>query len=1093
MNKIMKKGKVEGSILFTVVVVMMVMVVFLMATLGLTSSANRRSYYTYFETQAQYAAQAALDAVTNSAYTDGEFYEWVQKASKAYAADSSTDKKKPQVTVNFDGSNIQFTDKVKSVTCEVELAEESLVWDELTGAVHKTPAYKITATASVGNGKNRSDYTVVNYIYENYRIDDPNKLPSVSNNASNTLYNWTRNSTPGPRERLSIDIPKAVYSFGKNSAGNNVQYFGPQYNNMGIIPTGRILYSEIDLNDAKYSFDIVNENICVGDSVFVGNVRTSVYANYVFQDYNEYAIIYGDLYPGDRQNGFSYVADFSEATKNKMRNREDNGYSNLPYVYVDGIIDSGRPGGNGNIVIGYDGQLNPGNENVNLYCGGFRIGVGNTGSLAVMGDVYMYDPQVESVWGGSATLTRLGRFAENNLSKLNGKLGMENIGGNLYCNNKSFDINGPMDIPGNLIFTNSAGTLNVNADITVGGKVICTGTLNGMDHITCNNIFTLNYSKVNGEPQTGDDFDPAKYLYDNFVDKDFYEMYLKEDVSWDDYKNEGYQQALMPYNMRLDEIFGTYYRWDLKGTNESEVWETMGKDALITESEMAGHTYQVKSFDCGSYVRNMENPEDWDPQTLYNDQANEFMQKPHDDVTIIEDYTGTWIADPTVSPNGGYWRKVVYNKVAIRYSDPVWVENIVYVPYTKSRSGGSFIPTYTPYTNEKEIATAIGDTMITDLSDFTMPATAPRYHCSKDGADTESRTINGTKYDYTKISKAAGNGKLIRADVPIGYHDPDAVGRALNNDNASQGWDDSRTLKNAYVIKESCYIDLSNSTNGASPGDPGGGNNQFFIDATGHDAKDPIRIVLSGTGNVSGIFVVNNTARYSTDYTSITKSYAENGDLPSKGSVQFFFAKGLYTNNLLQIFNSGLYPLACDVSSNYSNAKGKFTIVSNPVYPKDDKGNDNPEFANVPSNLRYSYEYVPITMVYGQAGEIYGGQNGWVLNANVSLPKSTYHPDNPTVYKPMVTYQEYYYSAPFTPKDQNGNDTTYPCFGIGTIVCDDMLIDGGEAASVVYIGDENSVGGNIDEDDGKTTSSQNSDKIGNENTEYFSNDHIGAS
>ena len=83
MNKIMKKGKVEGSILFTVVLVMMVMVVFLMATLGLTSSANRRSYYTYFETQAQYAAQAALDAVTNSAYTDGEFYDWVQKASKA--------------------------------------------------------------------------------------------------------------------------------------------------------------------------------------------------------------------------------------------------------------------------------------------------------------------------------------------------------------------------------------------------------------------------------------------------------------------------------------------------------------------------------------------------------------------------------------------------------------------------------------------------------------------------------------------------------------------------------------------------------------------------------------------------------------------------------------------------------------------------------------------------------------------------------------------------------------------------------------------------------------------------------------------------
>lgn len=1094
MKKIMKKGKVEGSILFTVVLVMMVMVVFLMATLGLTSSANRRSYYTYFETQAQYAAQAALDAVTNSAYTDGEFYDWVQKASKAYAADPSTDKQKPQVTVNFDGSNIQFTNRVKSVTCEVELADESLVWDELTGAVHKTPAYKITATASVGNGKNRSDYTVVNYIYENYRIDDPEKLPSVSNNANNKLFNWTRKNGGESHKNLTPNVPKAVYSFGMNSAGNNVQYFGPQYNNMSVIPVGRVLYNDVADNDEKFAINIANNNVSVGNSVYVGNLISAVESTYVFQDYKEYSIIYGNMYPGQPDPGIRYYANISEDSKDLMRGQ---GYSNMPYIYVDGIVDTKN--NNGSLVIGYDEQWNPSNENINLYCGGIRIGVGdNTGSLMVRGDVFLYDPDVKSVWGGGVAndktgKTRLATFTANNLSGLNVKWGMDTIGGNIYCNNMQLDLNAPLDIPGDLVFTNKAGTLNINTDITVHGKVLCAGKINGLDKLTCDTIVTPVTTKVAGidynnlenvtdeklQKYIGDanedgvnEFNNTAFLYDTYGDKSFYGVYLNTQGSdtydatsetatanWDSYQNQAYQQALMPYNMRLDEIFGTYYRWDMKGTDEEKVWERIRDDALIKESQATGHTYQVKAFDCGSYVSQMENPEDWDPQTLYNDDANAFMQQPHDDVTIIEDYQGTWIPTPD-APGGGYWKKVVYNAKTIRYKDPVWVEDIMYVPYTTSRCGGDFIPTYTPYTNEREIATAVGESLITDISAFSMPDGAPRYVCDKG------------KANYI------GDSKLIRADVPIGYHNPDKVNKALDNNPVNQGWDTATTLEDAYVIKESCYIDLAQSVTY--------GDNKFLIDPTGHDASDPIRIVLSGAGQLCGIFVVNNTAHYATNYESIVASYAERGEIAPKGAVQIFLQDGFYATNLLQLYNSGLYPLATSGGVSYGSASGAFTVVSNPVYPKNDKGEEIAEFASVPEKLRYCYEYVPLTMVYGKAGATYGGQNGWILNANVSIPKSTYHADNGTLYKANVTYQEYYYSAPYSRAE-------FPCFGIGTIVCGDMHVEGGEATSVVYIGDENNEGSEIIEDDGKTENKQYSGKIGNENTEYFSNDHIGAS
>jgi hypothetical protein len=869
-----------------------------------------------------------------------------------------------------------------------------------------------------------------------------------------------------------------------NSAGNNVQYFGPQYNNMSVIPVGRVLYNDVANNDEKFAINIANNNVSVGNSVYVGNLISAVESTYVFQDYKEYSIIYGNLYPKQKSPGIRYYANISDESKKLMRGQ---GYSNMPYIYVDGIVDTD---GNGSLVIGYDEKWNAGNENINLYCGGIRIGVENSGSLIVRGDVFLYDPDVKSVWGGDtandSTKTRLATFTANNLSGLNVKWGMDTVGGNIYCNNMQLDLNAPLDIPGDLVFTNKAGTLNINTDITVHGKVLCAGTINGLEHLTCDTIVTPVATKVDGIDYNPDtvtsehlqkyivdlnedgvkEFNNAAFLYDTYGDESFYGGYLNTqgaekydaasdtaNANWANYQKETYQQALMPYNMRLDEIFGTYYRWDLKDTDKTKVEERIANDRLIAESKLTGHTYQIKEFDCGSYVSTKIGTGTSDVQVAVNDYNFDETNK-----TVIARHDWNWAHEHGYPTDVSLVIEYTYEYDI--YSDPVWVENIMYVPYTTSRCGGDFIPTYTPYTNEREIATAVGENLITDISAFPMPAGAPKYVCDKG------------KENYI------GDSKLIRADVPIGYHNPAKVNKTLDNIPGNQGWDTSTTLDDAYVIKESCYIDLAQSVTY--------GDNKFLIDPTGHDASDPIRIVLSGAGQLCGIFVVNNTAHYATNYESIVASYAERGEIAPKGAVQIFLQDGFYATNLLQLYNSGIYPLATSGGVSYDSASGAFTVVSNPVYPKNDKGEVNAEFANVPASLRYCYEYVPLTMVYGKAGATYGGQNGWILNANVSIPKSTYHADNGTLYKANVTYQEYYYSAPYSRAE-------FPCFGIGTIVCGDMHVEGGEATSVVYIGDENNEGSEIIEDDGKTENKQYSGKIGNENTEYFSNDHIGAS
>ena len=121
MKQIMMKGKqrVKGTVLFTVVSVMMIMVVFLMSTLILTTSANRRSYYTYYHTQAEYAAQSALDCITNYAYSNAGFSQWVG---------SIADDDPHEVFIEFKDSQMPLSDPnapESNIRCTVQKEKET--------------------------------------------------------------------------------------------------------------------------------------------------------------------------------------------------------------------------------------------------------------------------------------------------------------------------------------------------------------------------------------------------------------------------------------------------------------------------------------------------------------------------------------------------------------------------------------------------------------------------------------------------------------------------------------------------------------------------------------------------------------------------------------------------------------------------------------------------------------------------------------------------------------------------------------------------------------------------------------------------------
>lgn len=77
-----KKRTLKGSILFTVVSVLALMVIFMTSALALASSANKRAHKTYSNSQATYTARAAIDSILAAVGTDNNFASAVESLSE---------------------------------------------------------------------------------------------------------------------------------------------------------------------------------------------------------------------------------------------------------------------------------------------------------------------------------------------------------------------------------------------------------------------------------------------------------------------------------------------------------------------------------------------------------------------------------------------------------------------------------------------------------------------------------------------------------------------------------------------------------------------------------------------------------------------------------------------------------------------------------------------------------------------------------------------------------------------------------------------------------------------------------------------------
>lgn len=151
-----KNKKLKGTVLFTVVSVMSILLIFLLSTLVLAASANKRSHKTYASTQTEYAARTAIESFFAAMESNDKIAEAVEKLDGTIYPTVNIDSKGFGDIFCYDNS----TGAVLPNQIKVEKLsdEEQYIYTEATPGVKAgwSVYYPVRITANAQLGKEES-------------------------------------------------------------------------------------------------------------------------------------------------------------------------------------------------------------------------------------------------------------------------------------------------------------------------------------------------------------------------------------------------------------------------------------------------------------------------------------------------------------------------------------------------------------------------------------------------------------------------------------------------------------------------------------------------------------------------------------------------------------------------------------------------------------------------------------------------------------------------------------------------------------------------------------------------------------------------
>ena len=431
-----KNNKVKGTVLYTVVSVLMIMIILIMAALTISASASKRAYNSYSKAQTQYSARAAVESVKEAMKMDSGFANAIKNLSSGSITLNATlpDTSMGQIT-NLEAAYVkkEYVTYVETDDTGAPVLNPDGTQKIVTNA---KDIIQISATAQLGNETS----TVSMYL-----MKDPNTPPVVNPRSASFVAMG------------SSDISVATNALGGFTVG--IDTAPAPYPNG--INHGSTFYQISNGNNAKLLGDL----FCYGDLTF--SVGYDMHLGQNTDGTTNGVAIWGDVHLTNSDVRITselplvdaYGAPISYSAKD------------LPYFFVSGTLYTD----NQNYNFIQTGGTTP----VNAFVGSIKQG--GSGGFNYVGNIYAFDGSKTNELGNGSGSTALLDWT----GSING-LNNDDISGNFYsmgdvivANNTN--INGDLMIEGDLIIN---GSFNVTGDLAVKGDVKInaggTGTVGGI-------------------------------------------------------------------------------------------------------------------------------------------------------------------------------------------------------------------------------------------------------------------------------------------------------------------------------------------------------------------------------------------------------------------------------------------------------------------------------------------------------------------------------------------------------------------------------------------------------------------------------------
>lgn len=422
--------KVKGTVLYTVISVLMILVVFLMGTLALAATASNRAYGNYQKKQTEATARAVLDSVVQAINEDsdlkGEVEALVDTGGELKVEVSGTDGLFEEAYITYYGERqVLNTHKQK---------EDDPDWI-------KGWMFEVRTVAS----RSMAETSYSAYIVEGTIVSDPGQGSGAFvalGDAGNQI--GTHGTVAGGTE---IGIGKNTLE--DYTTGQNTYIQAPFY-------VYGSLYSP---EHVTFNFTNLGDYIAIeGDYSYANALHFTFQDGLIesWEDLNDEII--------RKNNGASDILDITKAK-----------YQDVPCIYIGGTFNI-HP--NQSVTIGGTDAVP-----VNIYCGDIQI----PGSFSHYGDLYAFDETATSKITNLGE-TKLYQWVSKVITGSNGNDSIQNYGsfytaGSVSIENQSRQQN----IEGDLRVAKDL-TITSNSNVTVGHNVVCGGTLK----VTAGSTLTIN-------------------------------------------------------------------------------------------------------------------------------------------------------------------------------------------------------------------------------------------------------------------------------------------------------------------------------------------------------------------------------------------------------------------------------------------------------------------------------------------------------------------------------------------------------------------------------------------------------------------------